>query len=117
METKAFYIKRLLSTLGIGAIGLIIAEVLFNTIPAYEGSVFLGAALLAGMPFGWMALRQVFGGMVVWGLWGIVIYYLLMFVCAVAIGWMIMCYRFVRDIVQLTIVICNEQRARKAAQY
>lgn len=114
MESKAFYIKRILKTLGICLIGLLIAEFTLQAIPAYEGSVFLGACLCAGMPFGWMALRQVFGGMIVWGIWAILIYYILMIAFSVAIGWMILCYRLIRDIVQLIIVCVAEKKATQA---
>ena len=115
METKAFYIKRLLSTLGICAIGLIIGNVLFPNIPLFEDSVFLTAVALAGMPFGWMGLRQVFGGMIVWGLWGTIIYFICMLAFSVAIGWMILCYRLVRDIVQLIIVCVADKKAATRA--
>ena len=116
METKAFYIKRLLSTLGICAIGLLIGNVLFPNIRLFQDSVFLTSAALAGMPFGWMGLRKVFGGMVVWGLWGILIYYLCMFIFSVALGWMILCYRLVRDMAQLILVMGMEQREKKATR-
>ena len=115
MESKAFYIKRLLSTFGICAIGLIIGSILFPNIELFEDSVFLTTVLLAGMPFGWMGLRQVFGGMIVWGIWAIITYYILMLAFSVAIGWMILCYRLVRDIVQLVIVCVTEKRATTQA--
>jgi hypothetical protein len=115
METKAFYIKRLLSTFGICAIGLIIGSVLFPNIPLFEDSVFLTTVALAGLPFGWMGLRQVFGGMIVWGLWGTIIYFICMLAFSVAIGWMILCYRLVRDIVQLIIVCVADKKAATRA--
>lgn len=104
MESKEFYIKRLLKTVGIGILGLIITEVLFHNAPLFKDSEFLTAVLFAGLPFGWMALRQIFGGIFVWGLWGIVIYLVCMIVFSVVIGWAIMLYRLIRDSIQLFLV-------------
>ena len=115
MESKEFYIKRLLSTLGICVIGLILAETVFSGFELYQGSALLTALLFAGLPFGWMALRQIFGGILVWGLWAILIYYLCMLVFSFAIGWMILAYRLVRDIVQL-IIVCRMEKAASTAE-
>lgn len=104
MESKAFYMKRLLSTLGVCVIGLILAETVFRGFELFNGSALLTAFLFAGMPFGWMALRQIFGGILVWGLWGILTYYICLLAFSFAIGWMILAYRLVRDIVQFVIV-------------
>ena len=109
MESKAYYIKNLLKTLGIGLIGLIIAAVLFKDFEPFEGSVFLTMVLFAGFPFGWMALRRIFGGIILWGFWGILIYYLLMLIFSLAIGWTILCYRLIKDAVQL-IIVCNAEK-------
>ena len=113
MESKAYYIKSILKTLGIGVIGLLIASVLFRDFEPFEGSVLLTMGLFAGFPFGWMALRKVFGGIFVWGFWGILIYYLLMVVFSLAIGWMILCYRLIKDVVQL-IIVCSAERKTQA---
>lgn len=110
MESKAFYIKRLLTTFGICVIGLILAETVFKGFELYQGSALLTAFLFAGMPFGWMALRKIFGGIILWGIWGILIYYISMLVFAFAIGWMILAYRLVRDIVQL-VLVCQAEKA------
>ena len=111
MESKAYYIKRILKTIGIGLLGLLIAQVLFASFPLYEGSVFMTTLLFAGLPFGWTALRRVFGGMILWGIWGTIFYYVLMLAVSFAIGWMILCYRLIKDTVQLAIVWYTQSRA------
>lgn len=111
METKAFYIKRLLSTLGVCVIGLILSETVFEGYELYNGSALMTAFLFAGLPFGWMAMRNVFGGMPVWGIVGVCIYYLLMLLFSFAIGWMILVYRLIRDVVQLGIICCADRKS------
>ena len=111
MESKEFYIKRLMTTFGICIIGLILAETVFKGFELFHGSALLTAFLFAGMPFGWMALRRIFGGIIVWGLWGILFYYIALLVCSFAIGWMILAYRLIRDITQLIIVYRAERRS------
>ena len=56
MESKEFYIKRLMTTFGICIIGLILAETVFKGFELFHGSALLTAFLFAGMPFGWMIL-------------------------------------------------------------
>ena len=111
MESKAFYIRRLLTTFGICIIGFILAGTVFRGFTLYKDSVLLTAFLFAGLPFGWMALQRIFGGILVWGLWGIIIYYISLLVFSFAIGWMILAYRLIRDIVQLIIVCRMEKTA------
>lgn len=109
METKTFYIKRLLSTMGTCAIGLILSKTVFSDFGLYNGSVILTAILFAGLPFGWMAMRNVFSGMPVWGIIGVFCYYFLMLIGSFAIGWMVLFYRLIRDLVQLGFV-CRAER-------
>lgn len=111
MESKAFYIKRLLSTLGMCVLGLVIAAVVFGENSPFEGSVFLSTAAFAGMPFGWMALRRVFGGIFFCGLFGTLLYFVCMLALSIVVGWAILCYRLVRDTVQLIIAWRAEKTA------
>jgi len=111
MESKAYYIKSILKTLGICVIGLLLSKFVFTGMELFQGSEFLTAAVFAGLPFGWMAIRHIFGGILVWGFWGILIYGIVMLALSFTIGWMIMCYRFIKDIVQLIIVCCAEKKA------
>lgn len=110
MENKSYYIISILKTLGIAAIGLLIAE-LFGDEFLVNDSVLLTGLLFAGLPFGWVALRQIFGGFLVWGFWGIFIYYLILFIFSMVIGWMILLFRLAKDIVFLIIAVCTEKRA------
>ena len=105
----------LLLILILSAMGIALAETVFSGFELYQGSALLTAFLFAGLPFGWMALRQIFGGILVWGLWAILIYYLCMLVFSFAIGWMILAYRLVRDIVQL-IIVCRMEKAAATAE-
>ena len=111
MENKVFYIKRLLSTLGVCVIGLILSKTVFAGFGLYNGSVFMTTILFAGLPFGWMAMRIIFGGLPVWGFLGICFYYFLMLLSSFAIGWMILGYRLIRDAVQLGFLCWAERKS------
>ena len=111
MESKACYIKRILKTLGICAIGLFLGKTVFGSFPLFENSALLTAIVFAGFPFGWVAMQHIFGGFVVLGWVSIVIYFVFKLVLSFTLGWAIMAYRFIKDIVQLIIVCRMERKA------
>ena len=104
METKAFYIKRILTTLGIGIVGLMLATGIFTGFELFEGSRFLTAVIFAGLPFGWMAVRQALGVVFALNIWLLLFHFFLTLVLSLAIGWAIFLFRLIRDVVQLIIV-------------
>lgn len=108
MENKAYYIKSILKTLGICAVGLFLGKFVFTSFMPFEGSAFLTAAIFAGLPFGWRATTDIFTGIHGLGLITMLLYYVLRLGTSLAIGWAIMLYRLVKDVVQLVIVLRME---------
>ena len=114
MESKAYYIKSILKTLGAAAVAMLVATMLFKAYPPEDGSQFMMTLLCAGIPFGWSAVQRALAGIVTWGFYGILIRYLLMLLAAVTIGWIILGYRLIKDTVQLLIVLRMERSAAAA---
>jgi len=116
MESKAYYIKSILKTLGLCAVGLFLGKEVFGNIPIFEVSAFLTAAAFAGLPFGWNATKGIFSGVHGLGLITMLLYYILRIGTSLAIGWAIMTYRFAKDIIQLVIVWRQGKRTAKIGQ-
>lgn len=116
MESKAYYIKSILKTLGLCAVGLFLGAEVFGNIPIFEDSAFLTAAAFAGLPFGWRATRDIFNGIHGLGLITMLLYYVLRLGTSLAIGWAILLYRLGKDIVQLVIVWRQGKQTAKIRQ-
>jgi hypothetical protein len=109
MESKAYYVKNILKTLGLCAIGLFLGKSVFSGMGLFEGSALLTALCFAGLPFGWNGTRDIFSGIHGMGWITMLLYYILRLGTSLAIGWAIMFYRLVKDLVQLIIVIGMER--------
>ena len=105
METIKTHIFGILKTLGIAAIGLVIANLLGDDFPLFADSAFLTGILFAGLPFGWMALQSVLSFFTALGLIGVIIYVIVMFIGSVVVGWAIMLFRLGKDIIGLVVAI------------
>lgn len=116
MESKAYYIKSILKTLGLCAVGLFLGAEVFGNIPIFKDSAFLTAAAFAGLPFGWRATSDIFNGIHGLGLITMLLYYIFRIGTSLAIGWAIMVYRLGKDIVQLVIVCQQGKRTANAVQ-
>ena len=104
MESKAYYIRNILKTLGICGIGLFLGKFVFTGFAPFEGSAFLTAAIFAGLPFGWRVTTDIFSGIRGFGWITMLIYYVFRLGTSLAIGWAVMLYHLVKDTVQLAIV-------------
>lgn len=109
IENKFYYIKSILKTLGIAALGLLIASVAGGDFGPFQGSWFLAGVLFAGLPFGWTAMSRIFGSWVSLNIWLLFFFFLLKLFGAFVIGWAIMLYRLVRDVIGLFLAICHEK--------
>ena len=98
---KTHYIMNIVKTVALSIVGLLIAELIGTNFPLFLDSAFLTGLLFAGLPFGWMVLRSVFGGIVTIGFWGILIYGILMFIGSMAIGWAVMLFQLGSNILGL----------------
>ena len=108
MEDKTCYIFSILKTLGIAALGLIIASAVGGDFGPFMGSWFLAGVLFAGLPFGWVAITKIFGSWVSMNIWLLIFFFLLKLFGAFVIGWAIMLYRLVRDVICLVLAIRTE---------
>lgn len=104
MESKAYYIKNILKTLGLCGIGLFLGKYLFTGFAPFAGSAFITAAVFAGLPFGWRATTGIFSGIHGLGLITMLLYYVLRLGTSLAIGWAVMLYRLGKDVAQLVML-------------
>ena len=116
MDSKATYIKNILTPLGICGIGMVLGKTVFATLPLFEDSALLTALAFAGLPFGWRATRDIFDGIHGLGLITMLLYYVLRIGTSLMVGWAIMFYRLIKDTVQLIIVWRGEKISSQTDQ-
>ena len=101
---KTHYILNIVKIVALAIAGLLIAQLFGSNFPLFMDSQFLTYLLFAGLPFGWLTLRKVFGGIIVFGIWGILIHILLSFIGAMVVGWAIMLFQLGSNILGLVLV-------------
>lgn len=112
MENKAYYIKGIAKTLGIAALSVIVAMMIAGEIggESMESFTVMTALAVACVPFGWGIMKNITGGLLVWGWVGILVYYLVMLMGSAAIGLPVMAYRLVKDTAGLILAIQAEKK-------
>ena len=117
MEDFKTHLFGLLKTLGIAAIGILLAYLLSALIGddvfGFAGSTLLSGFLFAGVPFGWLALQSILGFISGIGEAGPFIYFALMLIFSFMIGWAILLWNLCKDIFGLIVSIISLAKARR----